>query len=101
MTNPNPPHLFPVPDLGAEGDGPTNAQLAQGFAALASPSADGHDALSEYHSYAAIAVTCGEAAAEAETGAALPVHAARLAAALGELLAENAVLRVIASAAIL
>lgn len=59
--------------------------------------ADAHHALSEYHAYAAIAVLCGDRAAEAETAAPLPVHAARLAAALGDAFAELAWLRVIAA----
>jgi hypothetical protein len=59
------------------------------------PSADAHHQLGEYHAYAALAGLAGAEVAEAETGASLAVHAARLAAVLGELLAENAGLRVI------
>lgn len=59
---------------------------------------DAHHVLSEYHAYMAIASMCGDAAAEAETGAPLKIHAVRLATVLGDLLAEHAVLRVIAAA---
>jgi hypothetical protein len=60
-------------------------------------SADAHHQLGEYHAYAAIAAVMGPDVATEETGAPLHVHAARLAAVLGELLAENAALRVIAA----
>ena len=58
-------------------------------------SPDAHHALSEYHAYAALAAVAGPA--EQETGAPAGVHAARLAAALGEVLAEHAALAVIAA----
>lgn len=70
---------------------------AEGGPLVFAASGDAHHALSEYHAYAAIAAVCGGRAAAAETGASLEVHAARLAAALGELLAEHAALAVIAA----
>lgn len=60
-------------------------------------SGDAHHILSEYHAYAALAAVAGADVAEQETGAPVEVHAARLAAALGELLAEHAALAVIAA----
>lgn len=54
---------------------------------------DAHHALSEFHAFQAIASLCGDDAATAETGAPLRLHAVRLAAVLGDLIAEHAVLR--------
>ena len=66
----------------------------------ATASTDAHHVLSEYHHYRAIRGLVGAAIAEAETGAGIETQAARLAAALGELLTENAVLRVLAAPAV-
>ena len=63
----------------------------------ATASDDAHHALSEYHNYRAILGLAGPALAEAETGAGLDAQAARLAGALGAVLAEVAVLRVLAA----
>ena len=64
-----------------------------------SASSDAHHTLSEYHNYAALVLVLGVDQAEHESGAGAAVHATRLAAALGELLRENAVLRVLAAPA--
>ncbi len=63
----------------------------------AGASEDAHHTLSEYHHYCALRGLAGAEAADAETGSTLAAQAAMLAAALGELLAENAALRVLAA----
>lgn len=57
---------------------------------MARLSDDAHHVLSEWHRFAALAGAASARAAEAETGAPAAVHAARLAAALGDVLADLA-----------
>jgi len=61
------------------------------------PSADAHHVLSEWHHYGALAAACSPQLAAAETGAPAEVHAARLGAALGDVLAELAAVQVLAA----
>lgn len=95
----NAPQLFiaPPPADGAPAEDPM--ALSDVVPLTATEAA--RDALGDYHAYAAfVAQGHGEQLAAKWTGAPLPVHAARLAAELEHLLADNAVLRVLAAGAV-
>lgn len=64
---------------------------------LARPSDDAHHILSEFHHWAALAGAAGRKVADADSCASAEVHAARLAAALGDVLAELAECRHLAA----